>query len=405
MFYNIGVTKIIMHIDLNAFFATAETLRDPSTKGKPLAVGGHGPRSVISTANYEARKCGVHSAMPVGQALRLCPDLILKKPDFHYYEILSNSFFGYLTQYAPIIERASIDEGYVDMTKRLANDPNPLKTLQGLQDGLLKELGLPCSIGIGPCKFLAKMASDMKKPLGITVLRRKDLETKLYPLPISSFFGIGKKTAPRLESLGIKTIGDLKAATDRDDPALQDMFGKYYDSVKRHVNGYGDDVVVTERPDPKSIGRSHTFAQDTNDYEEIREVLSSMCERICSEARREKKAGTTVDVIVRDPDFVTHSKSQTVKEPIDEAAALFDVGWAIYRANFLGRQIRLVGITLQNLMDPRNEDVQMSLWNYEEYEKKDETRLLIAEMNRKMSKKYDKDLLMRGSEAKKHDDR
>lgn len=394
-----------MHIDLNAFFASAEQLRDPQLKGKPVVVGGYGRRGVVSTASYEARAYGVHSAMPMHEALRKCPDLIVRPPDFHYYEILSNSFFAYLRRYSSLVEPASIDEGYVDMTARLKEEKEPMRLLKEIQDGLLSEIGLPCSIGIGPTKFLAKMASDMKKPLGITVLRRRDLAKTLYSLPVSDFFGIGRKSVGKLKELfHIETIGDLKKATDRDDPELIRFFGKSYYEIKEHVNGYGSDVISTKRRDPKSIGRSLTLEQNTNDFEEISAILENMANEIMSEARREKKIGRTIEVTMRDPDFVTRSKSMTPKEPISNEFALFDAALSLYRSNFLGAPVRLVGLTLQNLYDPKKEDIQMSLWNYEEYEEQDKTKLLIAELNRKMEKKYDKNVLMRGSEVRKDGD-
>ncbi len=400
------MAKIIMHIDLNAFFASAEQLRDPSTRGKPLAVGGHGRRAVISTASYEARKYGVHSAMPTYQALKLCPDLIIKPVDFRYYGILSNSFFAYLEKYSRLIEPVSIDEGFVDMTARLKDEKEPLKVLREIQQGLLKDLGLPCSIGVGPTKFLAKMASDMKKPLGITILRRKDLESKLYPLPIDDFFGIGKQSASRLkEQFGIKSISDLKKAVDQDSPDLIKFFGKQYESIKQHVNGYGDDVVDPTPRDPKSIGRSVTLNSDTDDLEEIYGVFESMAHEIIYELNKYKKASKTVDVTFRDPDFVTKSKSSTYKEPIKTEKELLEAAKSIYKANFAGKMVRLVGLTLQNLYNPKEEDVQMSFWNYEDYEEEDKTRLIISKMNKLMEKKYDKPLLMRGSEVKKDGDK
>ncbi len=400
------MAKIIMHIDLNAFFASAEQLRDPSTKGKPLAVGGYGYRAVISTASYEARKYGVHSAQPTYQALKLCPNLILKPVDFRYYGILSNSFFAYLEKYSRLVEPVSIDEGFVDMTARLKNEKDPMSVLNEIQQGLLKDIGLPCSIGIGPNKFLAKMASDMKKPMGITILRRKDLEAKLYPLPIDDFFGIGKQSSARLkERFSIETIGDLKKMTDQDDRELIKFFGKQYECIKQHVNGYGDDVVDPSPRDPKSIGRSVTLSSDTDDLEEIYAVFESMAHEIICELSKYKKASKTVDVTFRDPDFVTKSKSMTYKEPIKTEKELLEAAKSIYKANFGNKMVRLVGLTLQNLYDPKQEAIQMSFWNYSDYEEGDKTRLIISKMNQLMEKKYDKPLLMRGSEAKKNGDK
>lgn len=203
------MSKVIMHIDLNAFFATAETIKDPSLEGLPLVVAGTSRRGIVSTASYEARKYGIHSAMPTYQARQLCSNLIILPGDYEYYQKLSNEFFEYLKTYSSIIEPASIDEGYVDITEQITNVNDPMKYLRDIQNGLYEKTKLKCSIGIGPTKFLAKMASDMKKPMGITIIRRKDIQKILWPLPIKDMFGIGKKTFPRLESLGIYKIGDL----------------------------------------------------------------------------------------------------------------------------------------------------------------------------------------------------
>jgi DNA polymerase IV len=391
------VSKIIMHVDLNAFFATAEELRDPSLVGKPLVVGGVGPRSVVSTASYEARKYGIHSGMPIYQARNLCPRCIFKPCDFRYYEMLSGSFFAYISKYSPLVEKASIDECYVDMTKPLSKTHDVLGYLTAVQTGLLEQIGLKCSIGVAPTKFLAKMASDMKKPMGITILRRKDLPEKLYPQPIESFYGIGKKTAPRLRELGIATIGDLAARTSLDDPALIGELGKFFYVIKDWVAGLGSDQIDTTPSDPKSIGHSSTFEHDTGDEAEIEAEIEQQCREVAAGAHAEGKKGRTIQLQVKDPSFRIHDKSVSLREPTDAYEVIYEKAVSLYRNAFLGLQIRLVGVTLANLVDPHEETVQMSLFNYKEYEEMDRTKLLINELNRKMKKP----LLMRGSEAKK----
>lgn len=390
-----------MHVDLNAFFATAETLRDPSLVGKPLIVAGVGRRGVVSTASYEARKFGIHSGMPTYQALELCRDVIVRPGDFAYYEMLSRSFFAYVRSFSPFVEEASIDECYVDMTKPMAHLEDPASYLKGFQDGLLKQIGLPCSIGIAPTKFLAKMASDMKKPLGITILRRRDLPNRLYPLPIESFFGIGKKTAPRLRELGINTIGDLHQRTETDDPALKDTMGKFYFAIKEWVNGFGDDSIDLLPFDPKSIGHSETFERDTADYEEIRSKIAQLSKEVAMGAKEQGKRGSTVQLVIKDTFFKSHDKSVSFHDPTDKEEDIYERAIGLYEKSFLGLEIRLVGVTLQNLINPTQETIQMSLWNYEEYEDMDRTRLLINELNRKMKTP----MLKRASEAKKDEHR
>lgn len=395
------MAKIIMHIDLNAFFATAEEIRDPSLVGKPLIVGLSGRRGVVSTASYAARKYGIHSGMPTFQALELCPFAITKPCDFDYYEMLSNSFFSYVKRFTKIIEVASIDECYADMTDSLKGEKDPKGYFSRLQQGLLSEIGLKCSIGVAPTKWLAKMASDMKKPMGITFLPRRDLEKVLYPRSIDSFFGIGKKTSPKLKEMGIATIGDFAKRAEKDDAMLMDLLGKTFFYAKEAVLGRGDDVVDTSSWEAKSIGHSSTFDHDTDDYNEITSLLESLSKETAAGAKASKKKGKTIQLVVKDPSFKTHDKSLTLEAATNDPEAIYKTALSLYEKNFAGLTIRLIGVTIQNLVDPKDQEVQMSLWNYGEYEEMDKTKLLINELNRKL----DKPALMRGSEAKKHGDK
>ena len=387
-----------MHVDLNAFYATAEQLRCPDYQGKPVIVGGLGRRGVVSTCSYEARAFGVHSAMPIGEAKRLCPNGIYLTCDFKYYEMLSRSFFGYLKRYSNLVEAASIDEGFVDMTKALENDKNALETLKNLQDGLLNELGLKCSIGVGPTKFLAKMASDMKKPMGITIIRRRDIKAKLYPLPIEDFFGVGKKTASYLKTLGIKTIGDFAKALETKEDEMRKRFGKSFDYYYESIHGDGDDNVITEYPDQKSINHSSTFLNDTNDSEEIRLMIENLSMHVAANLAREKKKCKLIGVNIKDENFKSSSKSMTLEESINDPEELSRIAWNIFSKSFSGMTIRLVGVSAGNLVPLREKNLQMSFWNYEKYEKEDETQLLVSSLNRKANKK----ILMMASEVKKN---
>ena len=202
--------RIIFHIDMNAFFASCEMAVDESLRGKPIVVGHPDPldRGIIVSPSYEARKYGVHAPMIVREAKKLCPMLIVIPGHYDLYQKYSNLFYEYLLKITPLVEMASIDEAYIDITE-LNLGPNAIDLAKKIQDDMLKKYKLPCSIGIAPNKFLAKMASDMKKPLGITILRKREIDKMLWPLPIKDMMWIGKKTAPRLESIGIKTIGDI----------------------------------------------------------------------------------------------------------------------------------------------------------------------------------------------------
>lgn len=392
------MSKVIMHIDLNAFFASAEELRHPEFKDKPIIICSETNRGVVSTASYEARKYGVHSAMPYYEAKRLCPNGVFIEPDFKYYTMLSRSFFNFLKNYSLIIEEASIDECYVDMSKQCENIKNPVQYFEGIRDSLLENIGLKCSIGVAPTKFLAKMASDMKKPLGVTIIRRKDLRSMLYPMPIESFFGIGKKSSIKLKEMGIYKIGDLKKRIDNDDQRIIDFFGKGYSRIKDEINGYGDDIVNPLPYDSKSIGHSETFKYDTNDEEFVKSKLSELSFEVSEGAKKEKKIGKTIVLNIKDAEFNAHNKSISLNIGTSDYETIYSSVANLYENNYLGMMIRLVGVTLQNLYDSRNEDVQMDLWNFQEFEKQDETRLLVNELNRKMKKPS----LKMASEVKKN---
>ena len=390
------MAKIIIHVDLNAFFATAEQIRRPEYAGKPVIVGGLGPRGVVSTCSYEARSYGVRSAMPIGEARMLCPNGIFLPGDYAYYEMLSRSFFGYLKNYSSLVEAASIDEGFVDMTSLLAKEKDPMAKLVSLQQGLLKQIGLKCSIGVGPTKFLAKMASDMKKPMGITVIRRKDIKRMLYPLPIDNFFGIGKKTAAFLRSKGINTIGDFAYEITENEPDMRKYFKKRFDYYVESINGYGDDIVNPERPDPKSIGHSQTFMTDTDDYDEIKTVIESLSQEVSEGLIKEKKKCKRLVVNVKDYTFKASSKSLNLIEPVFEADDISKMAKKLFADNYSGKLIRLVGVTAGNLVPFKDRNAQMSLFEESGYEE-DKTQVLIDSLNRKANKK----VVMIASEALK----
>lgn len=387
------MSKIIMHIDLNCFFARAQVIKEPELEGKPLIVAGANRRGIVTSASYEARKYGIRAAMPTYMAKRLCPDVIVRHGDFSLYQELSAKFFSYIRRYTEVIEIASIDECFADMTSCMNGCLNPESFLKELQDNLFKETNLMCSIGLAPTKFLAKMASDYRKPMGITILRRKDIPKMLWPIPIREMYGIGKKTWPRLEEMNVRTIGDL---AHNSSPDVKKRLGKFYDVLKDWANGYGSDEVITEVSDPKSIGNSTTFLFDTDDYDEIRAMIYQKAHDVSRRAKKEGKIGSTISLNVKDSEFHAFSRSVTIGIPTDEAEDIYNHAVRLYDASFASLSLRLVGVTLSNLSNKKDFCVQMSLFDIEQHREQCATKLLIDELNRK----YKKKVFIKASELK-----
>lgn len=379
------MSKIILHIDLNAFFVRYEELKNPSLEGKPVIIGRTGRGGIVSTCSYRAREFGVRSGMPTYKALQLCPKAIMIDGHYEDYVSKSNEFFNFIKKYTQVIEPMSIDECFVDMTELLSKQESPVAFLKKFQQKLFIETGLKCSIGVAPTKFLAKMASDMKKPMGITVIRRKDVRKMLDPLPIEDFFGIGKKTAPRLRELGINTIGDLAKKVNEEDPIINKQLGKFALAIKEWVNGYGSDVVSTEPFDPQSVGHSTTLPHDSDDVEELKEYLKQLSKRVSNDAKNDNKVGKSVQLVLKDTDFKTINRSKRLQSYTNESDVIYDVAQKLLSSNFDGRPARLIGVTLQNLKDPGEIVEQLSIFdNYEEIKEQNAVRLLIGELNRKM---------------------
>ena len=389
--------KVICHIDLNAFFVRCEELKNPHIEGKPVAIGHEGRGGIVSTCSYKAREFGVRSGMPMFKAKELCPNLIILPVDFKYYQKKSHEFFNFVKRTTKLVEVASVDECYADFTNVIKDKQNPLKFFENFQQELYKETKLKCSIGIAPTKFLAKMASDMKKPMGITIIRKKDAVSMLSPLPIGDFFGIGKKTAPRLINVGINTIGGLYNLVKNDDENVKVMMGKFFYIIADLIEGKSNNELDLEPWDPKSIGNSTTLVEDTDDFHEIKQTISSLSKEVSERCIKENKLGNTIQIVIKDPEFKVKNKSIKLANPTNDYRVIYDTACKLYEKYFLGTVIRLVGVTLQNLVDPRDVVIQMTFFDYEQHEEQSQTKLLIEELNRKL----DKPLLMRASEVKK----
>lgn len=360
------MSRVYFHIDLNAFFASCEELLDPSLKGKPLVVGGKSRRSVISTANYEARKYGIHSAMPMQQAEKLCKDLVIVNGHYAFYSDMSHQFMQIIHSYTDLVEKASIDECYADMTDVICRYPKPLDVAFEIQRRVLEETGLRCSIGIGPNMFLAKMASDMKKPMGITVLRIRDVPEKMWPLPIKEMQGIGKRTVPLMEDLNIHTIKDL--ATYQDLNALKPVLGKNIESMIKRANGYDDRTLMTDY-DSKSMGISETLLEDVTDYDELRGLIRTLCRRLSKRLKEAHKAGYHVSMRICYYDFRNANKSKKLSAPIWTSDDLFVQAMILFDSSYEEEEaVRLIGVSVSDFASEEFLTKQVSLFDAPEEE-------------------------------------
>lgn len=358
---------VIFHIDMNAFYASVEEVMRPELKGKPFAVGNNRSnfnKGVILTASYEARKYGVRSAMPIFQAKNLCPELIIVSPQMKKYEIYSRRFMNLLKEYTARFEQASIDECYLDMS-HIYPKRHPVKVAQEIQQRIYREIGLPCSIGIASNRFLAKMASDFKKPMGITVLRRRDVPKKIWPLKIGAMHGIGRKTAPKLEEVGIKTIGDLVKPEHQS--AAQRILGNQYQKFIQHAYGYGSHQIdVHAHETYKSIGNSNTFSVPIIDEQTAFLKLDELIKKVVSRLQNHHYVARTFTVQIRYINFKTYSKSTTIDNFIGDYDRIQPIIRELFDELWNGEAIRLLGVTASQLEEPEKIQKEINLFNYQE---------------------------------------
>lgn len=378
--------RVILHIDMNCFYASVEMSLDPNLKGKPVAIAGNPEerKGIIVTSSYEARAKGVKTTMPLWEARKLCPDLIVLRPNFNQYRHASQRMFKILADITPLIEPISIDEGYLDITD-CQDLGHPIEIANRIQSKILDDLDLPCSIGIGPNKFLAKMASDMKKPLGITVLRIRDLEHVLWPLPVNEMYGVGQKTADKLRLIDVKTIGDL---AKRDVYDLTQLLGINGERLKNRANG------VDPRPvDPdaihefKSIGSSQTLPNDTTNEQEIIGLMHQLARSVEQRLKRRNAVGLSVQIMIRYHDRKTVTRSQKLPRYIDEQEDIFQIAHGLFQRHWDHDPIRLLGITVQDLEIKENIAQQLDLFTYE----KEIEKMKLETTVRKLTEKYGDD--------------
>lgn len=354
--------RIIYHIDMNCFYASVERTLAPELKNTPLAIAGNPEerKGIIVTSSYEARAKGVQTTMPVWQAKKLCPELVILRPNFPRYRAASEKLFRLLTDVTSYVQPVSIDEAYMDVTDL---PYNPLVRAQALQKEILKKLDLPCSIGVGPNKFLAKMASDMKKPLGITVLRIRDIPNKMWHLPIEKMYGVGNKTASKLQRINISSIGDLAKA---DVYQLTQMLGINGERLKNRANGIDLSPVDPEAIHAfKSVGCSHTLSNDTTDENEIRKQLKLLAVKVEERLRQKNAVGHTVQLMIRYKDRTTVTRSKKLNQFIQIESDIVHIAYELFIQHWNKGPIRLLGITMQGIADKHKVMKQLDLFSFE----------------------------------------
>ena len=381
----------IIHLDLDAFFCAVEELRDSSLAGKPFAVGGRPEtRGVVASCSYPARRLGIHSAMPMSQALRLCPTLIIAAPRHREYAAMSQRVMAILRRVTPLVEQISIDEAFLDVTGR-AEDAATLAA--DLQQTIRRELGLPASLGVAANKLVAKIANNVGKaaargdapPNALLVVPPGEEAAFLAPLPADALWGVGPKTAERLRALGIHTIGDIARWPERD---LVRRFGKHGQELARHARGLDDRPVVTEH-ERKSISQETTFARDVIDAALLRQTLLTQTEDVAVDLRRRQLMATTVKLKIRWADFTTLTRQTTLARPTDAAATIYAASCALFDRVWEGQAVRLIGVGVSGLSEER----QLSLWDAPD-ERAERLYTAVLELRRR----YGGGAIRRGSE-------
>jgi len=349
----------VLHVDMDAFYPSVSLLARPELRGTPVIVGGGGNRGVVLSATYEARAFGVHSAMPMTRARRLCPQATIVEPDHEAYSKVSAGVMEVFRSITPVVEPLSLDEAFLDVSGALRRVGSPAYIGELIRARVHDEQGITCSVGVASTKFVAKLASTRAKPDGLLVVPADKVVEFLHPLPVGSLWGVGEKTEQALTRLGLRTVGDLAqipvATLER---ALGPAAGKHLAAL-----AWGRDPrsVVAHEPD-KSIGAEETFGTDVDDPAVVRRELLRLCERVGARLRAQGYRGRTVSIKVRFADFTTITRSKTLREATDVTREVYAVAGTLYDALRLDRaRLRLVGVRVEGLVDADTVDEQLLL--------------------------------------------
>ena len=335
--------RSILHVDMDAFYASVEQRDNPELRGKPLVVGGTSNRGVVAAASYESRKFGIHSAMPMRDALRRCPELLRVRPRMAHYKSVSRQLFEIFHHFTPLVEGLSLDEAFLDVTASVALFGTPLDIARAIKSTIHTDTGLTASVGVAQNKLVAKIASDLDKPDGLTVILPDEYPSRLDPLPVSVIPGIGRKTLQRLAGTGISTVRDLRLADDR---LLEPVFGRYAQKTRDRASGIDDRPVIPSRPE-KSMSAEETYDTDLTRIDDMERELLRLTERAATRLRKAGLAAGTVQIKIRQSDFKTFTRQRKVQPPMSGTDAIYAIARNLLSA-WLTRnpdaRIRLLGV-------------------------------------------------------------
>ncbi|HXV15007.1 MAG TPA: DNA polymerase IV [Candidatus Krumholzibacteria bacterium] len=351
--------RAIIHVDMDAFYASVEVMDDPALAGRPVIVGGtRESRGVVSAASYQARVFGVRSAMSTARAERLCPHGVFIAPRMDRYAEISHDIRLILDAYTPLVEPISIDEAFLDVTGSQALFGTGPEIGRAIKRRIRDEIGLVASVGVAPNKYLAKLASDLEKPDGFVVITQEEAEARLAPLPVWRLWGVGKKTEEAFAKAGLRTIADVTRAPDA---LLEQLTGSYAPRLKQLARGIDDRPVVPDA-DAKSIGAENTFARDIADGGALRAELDALSERVARRARADDVVGFTVNLKARYADFTTVTRAKTLPDATADSVVIRDVARDLLEKKLdrQGRALRLLGVSLSNLA--RAEETSLDLF-------------------------------------------
>ena len=382
--------NMIVHIDMDAFYASVEQLDNPWLKGKCVIVGGTSNRGVVSASSYEARKYGVRSAMPIFQARQKCPDGVFVPPRMERYKEMSKKIMAILREFSPRVEVVSIDEAYIDISgsQRLHGDPEMVA--MNIKTEILKNLGLTCSAGVAPGKFLAKVASDMNKPDGLTIIRPQDVDQFIRRLPVQKVPGVGKKTCVHLASMGIKTLGDVEKFPAK---MLTDRLGKFGRRLIELSSGI-DNSKVTPWSPHKSISSEHTLTQDTRDKKLLLKYILKQSEEIARQLRKAGFRARTITLKIKHADFKQFTRSKTINTPTRSSETIYRHAVDLLDNYQLTKQVRLIGVGTSGFQSA-GQPVQLTL--FDRVEQNDKTWEKVDRTVETIARRFGRDAIKRGT--------